>query len=68
LITLKKIKNNQITFKWVRRFIADFEIAYVGLIYCRLYLSGFNNDNAANPKNVWNISTVFPGRSPIPPY
>jgi hypothetical protein len=68
-ISLNKNKPiNQTTFKWVSRFMAAFEIAYVGFIYCKLYLSGFSKESAAKPKNVWKTSTVFPGRSPIPPY
>ena len=59
--------SNQMTFKWVSRFIAVLDIAYVGLIYCKSYLSGFSKERAAKPKNVWKTSTVFPGRSPIPP-
>lgn len=55
------------TFRCVNFLITDFAIAYVGLIYRKLYMLGFNKESAAKPKNVWKTSTVLPGRSPIPP-
>ena len=43
-------------------------MAYVGSIGSNSYFYGFNNDKAANPKNVWKTSTTLPGLSEIPPY
>jgi hypothetical protein len=53
--------------RWGNFSITFFGSANVGSITYKLYFPSFNNDKAANPKNVWNTSTVFPGLSDIPP-